>query len=81
MGGILVPGILLAALVLWPFFDHSPASTEGVWLARERTGQNAVFAIVTVAILILIVVGLYLRGPYWHLYWPWNPRPALPRVL
>ncbi|HEV3112722.1 MAG TPA: cytochrome b N-terminal domain-containing protein [Candidatus Binataceae bacterium] len=81
LGGILVPGILLAALVLWPFFDHSPASTEGVWLARERTGQNAVFAIVTVAILILIVVGLYLRGPYWHLYWPWNPRPVLPRVL
>ena len=63
LGGILVPAFLLAALVLWPFFDRSPAGTEGVWLPRERAGQNAVFAAVTVAIIILIVVGLYLRGP------------------
>ncbi len=81
LGGILLPAILLAALIAWPFFDRSPANAEGVWFVRQRNRQNAVFAIVTVAIVILIVVGLYLRGPYWHLYWPWSPRPVLPRVL
>jgi quinol-cytochrome oxidoreductase complex cytochrome b subunit len=81
LGGILVPGVLLAALILWPFFDRSPAGVEGVWFARERTRQNAAFAIITVAIIILIIVGVYLRGPYWHLYWPWSPRPVLPQVL
>jgi len=81
LGGILLPAILLAALIAWPFFDRSPANAEGVWFPRQRNRQNAVFAIVSVAIVILIIVGLYLRGPYWHLYWPWSPRPVLPRVL
>ncbi len=81
VGGILVPGVLLAALILWPFFDRSTVSAEGVWFARERTRQNVVFAVITVAIIILIIVGMYLRGPYWRLYWPWSPRPVLPRVL
>ncbi len=80
-GGIVVPGVLLAALILWPFLDRSPKSAEGVWFARSRVAQNVVFALITVAIIVLIFVGLYLRGPYWRLYWPWNPRPVLPRVL
>jgi cytochrome b-561 len=81
LGGILVPGVLLAALILWPWLDRSPNSAGGVWFERSRAGQNLAFVIITVAIVILIVVGLYLRGPYWRLYWPWNPRPLLPRVL
>ena len=81
LGGILVPAILLAALVLWPFFDRSPSSAEGVWFARERTRQNTVFAIIIAAIIILIFIGVFLRGPYWHLYWPWTHRPTMPRML
>jgi cytochrome b-561 len=81
LGGILVPAVLLAALALWPFFDRSPARVEGLWMTPERKRQNAVFAIITVAIIVLIFIGVYLRGPYWHLYWPWSPRPVLPRVL
>jgi quinol-cytochrome oxidoreductase complex cytochrome b subunit len=81
LGGIAVPAILLAVLVAWPFFDRSPSTTEGVWLPRERARQNAVFALIMVAIVILIFVGVYLRGPYWRLYWPWTPRPTIPRVL
>ena len=29
--------------------------------------------------LLLTVVGTYLRGPYWNLYWPWESWPELPR--
>jgi cytochrome b-561 len=81
LGGILVPGILLAALVVWPFLDRSPAHTEGVWFARERSRQNVVFIIVLLAIMVLMFIGLFLRGPYWHIYWPWTARPAMPRVF
>lgn len=81
IGGILVPGILLAALVLWPFFDRSSARTEGVWLPRERSLQNTVFTVLALAVVVLMFIGVYLRGPYWHLYFPWNPRPIMPRVL
>jgi quinol-cytochrome oxidoreductase complex cytochrome b subunit len=81
LGGILLPGILLAVLALWPWLDRSPRNAEGRWFAPSRNWQNAVFAIVTVAIVILIVVGVYLRGPYWHIYWPGTPRPQMPKVL
>ncbi len=81
IGGILIPGILLAFAAFWPFLDRSPLSAEGVWFARERRTQNAVFILAVVAILVLILVGVYFRGPYWKLYWPWEAWPTLPRHL
>jgi cytochrome b-561 len=81
IGGILVPGILLLAAVLWPFLDRSPLQTVGRWFARERRLQNAVLCVIAVAILILVLIGLLMRGPYWELYWPWQPWPGLPRTL
>jgi cytochrome b-561 len=81
LGGILVPAILLLLLAIWPFLDRSPASAEGVWFARARRRQNLVFALVTLAIVALIIVGVYLRGPYWHLYWPGTARPVMPTLF
>jgi cytochrome b-561 len=81
IGGILIPGILLLGATVWPFLDRSPRTTEGIWFARERRGQNAIFVGVMIAIIILILVGVYFRGPYWRLYSPWGGWPALPRNL
>jgi cytochrome b-561 len=81
LGGILVPGILLLILVVWPLLDRTPPTTEGVWFARERKAQNTIFALITIAIVILIIVGMVLRGPYWRLYWPGTPRPPTPSLL
>jgi len=50
------------------------------WLAPERKRQNLTFAIATLAIIVLIMVGVYLRGPYWRIYWPGQPRPETPRL-
>ena len=41
LGGILLPGFLLAVLTLWPWLDRSPLRAEGRWLAPERKRQNA----------------------------------------
>ena len=38
------------------------------------------FAVATLAIIILIMVGVYLRGPYWRIYWPGQARPETPRL-
>jgi quinol-cytochrome oxidoreductase complex cytochrome b subunit len=81
IGGILIPGVLLLLAALWPFLDRSPAATEGVWFPRERTVQNVMFVGISVVVVLLILVGLYLRGPYWNLYWPWKGWPVLPRQL
>lgn len=81
VGGIVIPGVLLTVAAVWPFLDRSPLHTIGRWFPRERRMQNTVFALVTVVIAILVLIGLLMRGPYWHLYWPWQAWPALPRRL
>jgi cytochrome b-561 len=81
LGGILLPGVLLAVLTAWPWLDSSPRRVEGEWFARQRLRQNVVFAAITVAIILLILLGVYLRGPYWKLYWPGTPWPQTPRIL
>ncbi len=79
IGGILVPGILVVAAIVWPYLDKSPVSTVGVWMAGARRKQNIVFLIIVAAILVLTIIGTYLRGPYWDFYWPWQSWPTMPR--
>ncbi len=78
LGGILVPGILVALLLAWPYLDRSPLDAVGVWFHRGRRIQNIVFAVCIIAILVLLVVGTYMRGPYWDFYWPWESWPGVP---
>ena len=79
VGGILLPGLLVLAAVLWPYFDRSPVSSAGVWFAKTRTRQNTIFLAVVVLILILTIVGTFLRGPYWKFYWFWEAWPPVPK--
>ncbi|HEX8953077.1 MAG TPA: cytochrome b N-terminal domain-containing protein [Polyangia bacterium] len=78
VGGVLLPGLLVGVLLLWPWLDKSPTSATGVWLPRTRARQNAVFLIVCAFVLVLTFIGTFCRGPYWHLYWPWQAWPQLP---
>jgi cytochrome b-561 len=78
LGGVLLPGALILLLTVWPWLDRSPAGAAGVWFPKSRRTQNAVFVALVLAVLALTVVGTFLRGPYWHFYWPWQPWPELP---
>ena len=78
LGGVLLPGALILLLTLWPWLDRSPAAAAGLWFPRSRGAQNAVFLGLALAVILLTVVGTFLRGPYWHFYWPWEPWPELP---
>jgi quinol-cytochrome oxidoreductase complex cytochrome b subunit len=79
IGGIIVPGILVVAAIIWPYLDRSPVRAVGVWMATERRKQNYIFLIVVAVILMLTIVGTFLRGPYWNFYWPWQSWPTMPR--
>jgi quinol-cytochrome oxidoreductase complex cytochrome b subunit len=81
IGGILVPGLLLLVAAAWPFLDPSPPTTEGVWFAPARRGQNVIFTLIAIGMITLIVVSVYFRGPSWGFYWPWQPWPQLPASL
>jgi quinol-cytochrome oxidoreductase complex cytochrome b subunit len=78
IGGILLPGILIALLVAWPYFDESPLETVGVWMARARHKQNMIFLLIVLGVIVLTVIGTFLRGPYWRFFWPWEAWPETP---
>ncbi|MEW6322542.1 MAG: cytochrome b N-terminal domain-containing protein [Acidobacteriota bacterium] len=78
LGGVVLPGLLVGLLTAWPWLDRSSVATTGVWLPRERRAQNLVFLGVLGLVLVFTVIGLYLRGPYWQFYWPWEAWPPIP---
>jgi len=78
IGGVILPGILMTVLTLWPWLDRSTGVLGGVWLPKERRTQNLVFLAVVAVILLFTFIGLYLRGPYWNFYWPWEAWPDIP---
>ncbi|MCZ2146826.1 MAG: cytochrome b N-terminal domain-containing protein [Bryobacterales bacterium] len=79
IGGILIPGLIVAGLIVWPFFDRSPVSAVGVWFAAARRRQNTVFLLLVLAVLVLTIIGTFLRGPSWNFYWPWDVWPETPK--
>jgi quinol-cytochrome oxidoreductase complex cytochrome b subunit len=80
-GGVVLPGLLIGVLTLWPWLDRSPASATGVWFARTRRRQNAVFLLLCLVVVLFTVIGTFCRGPYWNFYWPWETWPEIPTRL
>lgn len=78
IGGILLPAILLALAVWWPYRDKSSLNSVGVWFAKERSRQNWVFLGICALIIVFMIIGTFLRGPYWNFYWPWETWPEMP---
>ncbi|MFN8626811.1 MAG: cytochrome b N-terminal domain-containing protein [Candidatus Binatia bacterium] len=78
LGGVILPGIIVTVLAVWPWLDKSPAAATGLWFPRSRRTQNAIFLLAVLLIVILTIVGTFLRGPSWQLFWPWEAWPELP---
>jgi quinol-cytochrome oxidoreductase complex cytochrome b subunit len=78
IGGVVLPGLLLALLTAWPWLDRSPAEAAGVWLHGSRRRQNALFLLAVLIVVLLTIVGTFLRGPSWQFFWPWQQWPEIP---
>lgn len=78
IGGILLPGLLVALAIWWPYRDRSGLGAVGVWFAPERRRQNVVFLAICLIIILFTIIGTFLRGPYWNFYWPWEAWPTTP---
>jgi quinol-cytochrome oxidoreductase complex cytochrome b subunit len=81
VGGILLPGLLIGLLALWPWLDRSPREAAGVWIHPSRRRQCTVFLLVLLAVGVLTVVGTFFRGAYWHFTWPWDAPPPITRGI
>jgi quinol-cytochrome oxidoreductase complex cytochrome b subunit len=75
---VILPGVLITLLTIWPWLDRSSRAATGLWFPTTRRTQNLVFILVMVAILVLTYIGMALRGPYWDFYWPWQSWPDIP---
>ncbi|WP_243372673.1 menaquinol oxidoreductase [Geotalea sp. SG265] len=70
LGGILVPAAIVVGLLLLPYLDRSPKGI-GVWFSADRKLANTLFTVFVVAMVVLIFIGQFLRGPNWIIRWPW----------
>ena len=77
-GGVLLPGALIGLLTAWPWLDKSPSLAAGTWFPKSRRNQNRVFLLLCLLVVAFTLVGTFFRGPYWHLYWPWEAWPEIP---
>jgi len=78
VGGVILPGLLIGLMTVWPWLDRSPRLAGGVWWPRDRRVQNIVFLLIIAGVLVLTFIGMELRGPYWNIYWPWQAWPEIP---
>ena len=78
VGGVLIPAVLVVILALWPFIDKSSPRCNGRWFPRERWGQNVVFTLIVLTIIVFLLIGAICRGPNWQFFWPWEEWPELP---
>jgi len=78
LGGVVLPGLLIGLLTVWPWLDKSDPGAAGVWFAKSRRNQNLVFLALCLVVVAFTLIGTFCRGPYWHFYWPWQEWPEMP---
>jgi quinol-cytochrome oxidoreductase complex cytochrome b subunit len=81
IGGVVLPGILVTLLTVWPWLDRSPLAAAGVWFAKTRRLQNVTFLLIVAVVVVFTLIGTFCRGPYWQFYWPWQTWPDIPTRL
>lgn len=69
-GGVGIPGLAVAALLLAPYLDRSTKGV-GVWFSRHRLLANTLFLTFVIVNIGLIIIGTFFRGPNWEFVSPW----------
>jgi len=78
IGGVLIPGALLLWGFVLPKLDKSGVDAVGVWFHADRRRAYIIFIVICIALIILTIIGTFLRGPFWDFYWPWESWPPHP---
>ena len=70
IGGVIVPALIALGLIVIPYVDRNPKGV-GRWFAPERRLATTLFTVFVLTMVILIIIGAFLRGPSWRWIWPW----------
>lgn len=72
IAGVTLPSIILFGLMAIPFIDINPKGS-GYYTFRDRIFAVSTFCFGFLILwTTLILVGVFLRGPGWILFWPWQ---------
>ncbi len=71
IAGVAIPTLIIVGLMTIPYIDTS-RNAVGQYTLRERRPAIGNFLFGFAFWWILILIGQVLRGPNWHLYWPWQ---------
>ncbi len=74
LAGVAIPAILVLGLIALPYLDPSPEGSGYYSIAsRPRAAGAFLFGFFGLW-LLLIVIGVFFRGPNWAFYGPFEPR-------
>lgn len=72
IAGVTIPALITIGLMAIPFVGRDPTQSSPGTTTRPGLFASTVFAIGVIAWFVLIVIGLFFRGPSWQWYWPWE---------
>lgn len=73
LAGVIFPGFIIAGLMVLPYVDVNPKG-NGYYCYEERKFAINTFLFGYVVLWIaLIIIGVFLRGPGWNFFLPWEP--------
>ena len=71
IAGVMIPTLIIVGLMSIPYLDTS-RNAVGRYTWIERRLVTVHFGLGFALWWVLIAIGQFLRGPNWHLYWPWQ---------
>jgi hypothetical protein len=71
LAGVVLPGLIIVGLMALPYVDNNTRDT-GVYSFRHRKYVISGFLFGVLLWTVLIVIGVWFRGPGWAWYWPWE---------
>lgn len=72
IAGVVLPSLIIMGLMAIPYVDINPKG-NGYYTFRERKFAITVFCFGFLVLwIVLIVVGVFLRGPGWLIFMPWQ---------
>jgi hypothetical protein len=72
LAGVVLPSLIVVGLLAIPYIDINPKG-NGYYTFAERKWSIIIFSFgFFVLWLLLIVIGVFFRGPGWLWYWPWQ---------
>jgi len=72
MAGVVLPSFIIFGLMTIPYVDINPRG-NGYYTFKERKFAISFFIFGFVGLwVMMIILGTFIRGPGWELYWPWE---------